>query len=226
MTSPISLFGVENYSNNHVQKFLYRRRESSAADSSRSSEALAHCLPCLTPAEGCSGLPGAPSRKLKPTGEASSLRNGSRRFPRAAEYRRSQTTADAYLPVPRWSLAFRTGRRRARLRLCRGPTRQPGSSRRSTAGSEAAALPRRCPPASPPHPALHRIGGTNLQRRLPGEREGAWAAQRRAWEGSWAVPVRRGRGDAAGERRCREPRRAGRSWCRWREAGRGREGGR
>lgn len=74
--------------NNHVQKFLYRRRESSAAVSSGSSEALAHSLPCLTPAEGCSGPPGAPSRKLKPTGEASSLRNGSRRFPRAAEYRR------------------------------------------------------------------------------------------------------------------------------------------
>ncbi|CAN8220291.1 unnamed protein product [Coccothraustes coccothraustes] len=77
---------------------------------------------------------------------------------------------------------------------------QPEKHRRQRGGSSA---PCRCPPASPSVRAPHRAGGTNLQQRLPGERGGPWATQRRAWERSWAVPARRCRGDAAGERQGR-----------------------
>lgn len=173
-----------------MQKFLYRRRESSAAASSGSSEALTHSLPCLTPAEGCSGPPEAPSGKLKPNGEAASFPNKSPRFPRAAEYRRQRTTANAYPAVPRWYPAFPTGRRKAGLRLCRGPARQPGSSRRAPPPARrqlcpAAALP-------PPLRAGHGTGPAAPTYSSSGSRASAEVPGRSAAHGRGAGLCRSG----------------------------------
>lgn len=184
-----------------MQKFLCRRRESSAAASLGSSGSSS--FPALPqPTEGCSGAPRAPKQEaeasrgsLHPPHQEPTLSKRSR-VQETANHRRCSPA------VPRWYLALRTARSKAGLRLCRGPARQPGSSGEARpAAALCPALPSRLPsgPAAPTYSS-----GSRASAEVPGRCSAAHG--RPAGLCGSAVPRRAS--TVPGEHS------AGRSWCR------------